>query len=54
VGPGTEDLDQPGDLTILEKRSDGDFVVTYRLNPEAYQLTRQGDGSWHLNRVERP
>ena len=42
-----------GIWTILEKKSDDEYVVTYRLNPAAYRLRRE-DGNWHLERVERP
>jgi hypothetical protein len=42
-----------GIWTILEKKSDGEYLVTYRLNPATYRLTRQGDGTWHLERVEK-
>jgi hypothetical protein len=42
-----------GIWTILEKKSDADYVVTYRLNPVAYRLTQQGDGNWLLERVEK-
>jgi hypothetical protein len=43
-----------GIWTILEKKSESDYVVTYRLNPAAYRLTRQGDGNWLLERVDKP
>lgn len=43
-----------GIWTILEKKSDADYVVTYRLNPVAYRLSRQGDGNWLLERIEKP
>ena len=43
-----------GIWTILEKKSDTEYLVTYRLNPAAYRLTRRPDGTWLLERVERP
>ena len=41
-----------GIWTILEKRSDAEYLVTYRLHPAAYRLTRQADGTWLLERVD--
>ena len=43
-----------GIWTILEKKSDDDYIVTYRLNPAAYRLCKKPDGNWHLERVELP
>lgn len=40
-----------GIWTILEKRSDTDYVITYRPNGEAFHLTKQPDGDWLLERV---
>jgi hypothetical protein len=40
-----------GIWTILEKKSDTEYVVTYRLNPAAYRLSKQADGSWLLEEV---
>lgn len=42
-----------GIWTILEKRSDGEYVVTYRANSDAYRLSRQPDGQWLLERIDR-
>ena len=42
-----------GIWTILEKRSDVDYLVTYRQNPAAYRLSRQADGTWLLERADR-
>jgi hypothetical protein len=42
-----------GIWTILEKKSDSEYLVMYRLNPETYRLTHDCDGSWLLNRIER-
>ena len=56
VGVGARSRRSPinqGIWTILEKKSDSEYLVTYRLNPEAYRLTPQGDGNWLLDRVER-
>ena len=41
-----------GIWTILEKRSDDEYLVTYRLNPTAYRLARQADGAWLLERSD--
>jgi hypothetical protein len=41
-----------GIWTILEKKSDNEFLVTYRLNPATYRLTRQSEGTWLLQRIE--
>jgi hypothetical protein len=43
-----------GIWTILEKKSDDEYVVTYRLNPDPYRLIRQADGNWHLDKLPRP
>jgi hypothetical protein len=40
-----------GIWTILEKKSETDYMVTYRLNPTAYRLSKQRDGNWLLERV---
>jgi hypothetical protein len=42
-----------GIWTILEKKSDTDLVVTYRQNPDAYRLSKQADGTWRLDRLDR-
>jgi hypothetical protein len=42
-----------GIWTILEKKSDSEYVVTYRLNPRAYRLNRQPDGNWLLEQIDR-
>jgi hypothetical protein len=42
-----------GIWTILEKKSDAEYLVTYRLNPAAYRLAKQPDGNWLLERVQR-
>jgi hypothetical protein len=42
-----------GIWTILEKKSDSEYLVMYRLNPETYRLAREADGNWLLNRVEQ-
>jgi hypothetical protein len=42
-----------GIWTILEKKSDAEYVVTYRLNPAAFRLSKQPDGHWLLERLER-
>ena len=39
-----------GIWTILEKKSDTEYRVTYRLNPAAYHLSKQADGNWLLER----
>lgn len=41
-----------GIWTILEKKSDTDYLVTYRLNPSAYRLAKQADGNWLLERQD--
>jgi hypothetical protein len=43
-----------GIWTILEKKSDAEYVVTYRLNPASYRLWKQDDDTWLLERIERP
>ena len=39
-----------GIWTIMEKKSDNEYIVTYRLNPVPYRLARDGDGRWSLER----
>jgi hypothetical protein len=41
-----------GIWTILEKRSDDEYVIAYRLDPAAYRLARQADGAWLLERAD--
>ena len=41
-----------GIWTILEKKSDTEFTVTYRLNSAAYHLSRQVDETWLLERAD--
>ena len=41
-----------GIWTILEKKSDNEFIVTYRLNPVSYRLTKSAEGNWLLERLE--
>jgi hypothetical protein len=41
-----------GIWTILEKKSDTEYLVTYRLNPSAYRLSKQADGNWLLERQD--
>jgi hypothetical protein len=41
-----------GIWTILEKRSDTDYVVAYRLNPALFRLHQQPDRTWLLERVQ--
>lgn len=41
-----------GIWTILEKTSDTEYLVTYRLNPAAYRLTKQAGDQWLLERVD--
>jgi hypothetical protein len=41
-----------GIWTILEKKSETEYVVTYRLNPAAYHLSQKLDGTWVLERME--
>jgi hypothetical protein len=41
-----------GIWTILEKKSDTEYLVTYRLNPTAYRLFKQADGTWLLEQSE--
>lgn len=43
-----------GIWTILEKKSESEYLVTYRLNPAAYRLSRQPDGTWLLERIDHP
>jgi hypothetical protein len=42
-----------GIWTILEKRSDTEYVVTYRQNPTAFRLSERADGTWLLERADR-
>lgn len=40
-----------GIWTIIEKKSDDEYVVNYRLNPASYRLCKQADGTWLLTRI---
>ncbi len=40
-----------GIWTIIEKKSDAEYIVTYRLNPMSYRLSRQSDDSWLLEQM---
>ena len=40
-----------GIWTIVEKKSDAEYLVTYRLNPAPYRLAKQADGGWVVERV---
>ena len=42
-----------GIWTILERRSDTEYVITYRHNPDTYRLSKQSDGTWLVERVTR-
>jgi hypothetical protein len=42
-----------GIWTILEKKSETEFLVTYRLNPATYRLAKQADGNWLVERLDR-
>lgn len=41
-----------GIWTILEKKSDSEYLVTYRLNPATYRLALDGSDKWLLERVD--
>jgi hypothetical protein len=41
-----------GIWTILEKQSETDFTVTYRLNQATYRLHKDAEGAWALERVD--
>lgn len=40
-----------GIWTIVEKKSEDSYLVTYRLNPAVYHLSKQADGNWLLEKV---
>lgn len=40
-----------GIWTIVEKKSDTEFIVTYRLNPVTYRLTCDKDNTWTIQRM---
>jgi hypothetical protein len=40
-----------GIWTILEKRSDAEYVVAYRQGGEPYRLTKRSENEWLLERV---
>jgi hypothetical protein len=41
-----------GIWTILEKKSESEYIVTYRLNPGSYRLSKQDDGNWSIERMD--
>ena len=41
-----------GIWTILEKKSEADYLVTYRLNPATYRLSRDSSDQWLLERID--
>ena len=42
-----------GIWTILEKRSDTDYIIAYRLSPTSYSLKKKPDGTWLIERNEK-
>jgi hypothetical protein len=40
-----------GIWTIIQKISDNEYIVTYRLNPSTYKLSKQNDDSWLIVRL---
>lgn len=37
-----------GIWTIIEKKSDDEYIVNYRLNPSSYRLHKLDNGSWRI------
>ena len=37
--------------TILEKKSNDEFIVTYRSNRDSFRLSKSAEGAWQLERL---
>ena len=42
-----------GIWTIVQKRSETEYLVTYRLNPASYLLAKHADGQWILEQLKQ-